>query len=210
MRCWHKLIAFLITATASIACQNEPSPKEETTSSSDPCECTDEPCDENCEPLFCDEGRAHCGTDEGCGTDILFDRENCGSCGNYCGYIDEGGTYPSGQGGQGGQSSGHVVELSEVGYCHMGVCCREGFEDLDGDLSNGCEALVWKPVEAPYPCPVTTPLDRGHDPLDGFGFYCLERELGTICRYENLLENREETWECQTFGSARYWRRVDP
>ncbi|RLB57427.1 MAG: hypothetical protein DRJ42_00375 [Deltaproteobacteria bacterium] len=61
------------------------------------------------------------------GFDIMADPENCGRCGTSCG----------------------VDPANAAAMCTMGVCgldCDAGFDDCDGDRSNGCEASTTEPA----------------------------------------------------------------
>ncbi len=72
----------------------------------------------------------------GCETLIIFDINNCGSCGNVC---------PEAQ--------------NAMNYCFFGTCgmyCIPGFADCDNDEQNGCETDTTNDIEncgsCSYPC----------------------------------------------------------
>ncbi len=78
-----------------------------------------------CQLDSCQAGWTDCDGDlaSGCEADLLADPTNCGSCGNGCG------PYPNGSAGCDG------------GSCAIGSC-DPGWDDCNGELSDGCEMDV--------------------------------------------------------------------
>ncbi len=74
----------------------------------------------------CLDGFGDCNSDmsDGCEVDLNTDVDNCGGCATPCADV-----YPNAQVG------------CESGSCTMGEC-NVGFDDCDGDPSNGCEVSV--------------------------------------------------------------------
>ena len=81
--------------------------------------------DGNCTLGECDGGWADCNLDDsdGCESEVAYDVDNCGACGNAC----------------------NLPNVSDS-YCYQGVCqinsCDNGWSDCDGVPGNGCEADV--------------------------------------------------------------------
>jgi len=77
----------------------------------------------NCTLGECEAGWANCNADDsdGCESEVAFDVNNCGACGNAC----------------------NLPHVSDP-YCYLGVCqintCDSGWQDCDGVTANGCEA----------------------------------------------------------------------
>jgi Stigma-specific protein, Stig1 len=73
-----------------------------------------------CVITSCNPGFYDCNgfTPDGCESDINFDQNNCGACGNVC-------SFPN-----------------ATGYCINGVCgmtCNPGYSDCNGIMADGCE-----------------------------------------------------------------------
>lgn len=80
-----------------------------------------------CQPI-CASGYQDCDQEpqDGCETNILSTVEDCGSCGASC-ELD------------------HATPACDAGICKVSKC-DVGFEDCDGDASNGCEADLSSPA----------------------------------------------------------------
>lgn len=86
------------------------------------------------------------------GFDLLRDPANCGRCGEACAVDPE-----------------NAASVCEAGSCVLR--CDPGFEDCDGDATNGCEAALSKPGhcgDCDRACGGPTP-------------FCEERETGYAC-----------------------------
>jgi len=125
--------------------------------------CGDPGCDP-CAPMHADaicDNNNHCGftrasciapwddcngfDDDGCETDTDHTPKHCGGCLQPC---------PDPMHGTAGCSEGKCV----IGKC------ADGWEDCDGDPSNGCEHEIWTDLECVscgIPCPDGTSCDRG-------------------------------------------------
>lgn len=77
----------------------------------------------------CARGFGHCKTENtGCETNIGMDANNCGSCTNVC-------------------AVQNAQQICAGGACNF-TACNAGFEDRDGDRSNGCEPVCGRKDEA--------------------------------------------------------------
>ncbi len=74
--------------------------------------------------ITCNAGSADCDADaaNGCEADVRSDLMHCGSCGHVCAFANATGT-------------------CSTGSCVLGACAA-GYQNCDGDPSNGCEADV--------------------------------------------------------------------
>lgn len=76
-----------------------------------------------CSQLDCEPGYADCDRDEDNKCEVSLNSvTNCGRCGNAC-------------------SAGNASVTCEHGKCAV-VKCKPGFDDCDGDESNGCETAL--------------------------------------------------------------------
>lgn len=79
-------------------------------------------CDGTC-GLSCELGFGDCNDDalDGCEAELATDEAHCGACGAAC-------------------STNNAVPTCEGSTCEL--TCADGFDDCDGDVSNGCEAAL--------------------------------------------------------------------
>ena len=95
-----------------------------------------------CEFVGCAEGYDNCNDDlvDGCETVIATDLGNCGACGAVC-------------------ASDNATVECEAGLCKL-ADCAPGFDDCDGDFSNGCEQDIGTSLDHCGACQQVCEMDN--------------------------------------------------
>ena len=86
-----------------------------------------------CKLATCDHDWGDCNGDpaDGCETNLVTDAKNCGACGAACAFPNA----------QPACAAFGVPDGGDNGGCYI-AACHYGFDDCDGDPTNGCEASV--------------------------------------------------------------------